>query len=956
MCSHEEITWKVIRNTVADRMIENSLTHKFIPSQRIRKRTKLMNAEIKKRGIIKDYNLYMALKTHVTQKVPVNHDIDDSDYLSDIDYSIIYNSDSKLKQYRIKNSSLRVFTSDEDEIDQATKKMKKDSSTKSVEKRTKKSVEKQIKKSADIRQQNNSMSQTCFFDNEDDSDKKNLTIRMTKKNSKTKPVENNTKKSSSIRRQEDFVSQGLYTSDENDNVKESQMLRKTKENSKVKPVEKNTKESVNIGRHFTSRALFTSDENDDEKDKQSKTKKNSTAKSVEKKAKKSVNIGWQKIVKKNRSTTLVSDNRQYIDISNNSKQNVFQNDECDSSKTVSNKKSLSPKLESQDDMVPCTTKSVNQNVSQNHRNTISVIPESDSPSNSGSDSQNNILHDTTRNHEDSVVAKKANSESNVQITAVVCKMDPEEEVMINRKNNAMQKESDTMIDKSNNSWNLQISSNDEMHESKLTTSNIQSSPINDPSSSISKRQPSISKDRSCEKSIKVEEKSSINTKNCNDAFVSSKSSALINNAKRNLTLILDTVDCTQVSLPNVSRDQEKDSGIDEDSQDKFVKQANKENQNNVAKIVEEVSVPSEPAETNKVAEEVQEGYIKETNLKVDDVTFKEQDTTDDTEAKEPKTDFPELHQTEEEDAGVSSEAKTLEDPCNVQKKQIQPKVMSTEIVNKRYKIVCKRDDDVNVARENTECNPSELYTSTSCPNAISDDIDDTSVKEINEIPAPQEIEHEEDEEDHTNVARCVSPRTKKRLERLNLIVGSDSSDSENEYRSIVDHGSESHTGNSNTSHSNTEDRTSRSNIPEEIDTAALRRDGTHQDVYAELDNDEGNSVSEKNDAETSHNEDTRQQRERIEDDQRNHISEESGVDVSRGKDNVSSEERPGDDEGINASGEGRNRPASPNDSNVDNEDDQHQKNMRYRPCNVSDIRIVILAGLEVGLGKVTRYS
>ncbi|XP_032685864.1 dentin sialophosphoprotein-like [Odontomachus brunneus] len=963
MCSHEKITWEVVRNTVAHRMIDNSLIHKFTPSQKIRKRTKLMNAEIKKRGIIKNYNVYKTLKTHVTHKVPVDYDTDDTDYLSDVDYSIIHNSNSKLKQYRIKNYSRikKTFslTSDEDEMDQTIKRMKINSSTKSVEKRTKKSVRKQLKKSVDIRQQDNYISQAYFFDNKDDGDdEKSEAMRTTKKNSKTKTVENNTKKSLNIR-QKDFVSQGLYTSDENDDVKESQTIRKTKENSKVKPVEKSTKESINIEQHFTSQALFTSDENDYEKESQMicKTKKNNTVKPVEKKSKKSVNIGWQEIVKKkNRSTTLVFDNKQHIDILNDSKQNVFQSDECDGSKTISNKRSLSPKLESQDDMISCTTKSANKDAPQNHSNTISVIPETDSPSNSGSDSQNNILHNTTQNHEDSIVVRETNFELNVPITAVLCETDPKEEIIINRENDTMQREviiniendamqkefvtDEKMMDKSNYSLSLQISSNDEMHESKLATLNIQSSPINDSPSSISKRsQSSVSKDRSCEELIKVEEKSSINANNCDDGLVSSKSSALINNAKRNLTLMLDTVDCTQVSSLNASHDQEKDSGIDEDSQDKFMKQrneANKENQNNVTKIVEKVSVSSEPAKTNEVTEEVREDYIKETNLKVDDMTFKEQDTADDAETKEPETDTPELNQTEEEDAKLSCEVKTLEDPCNVQKKQIQPKVTSTEIVNKRYKIVCKRDDDVNVAREDAECNSSKHYTSTSCPSTINDDIDDiddiddTSIREINEISVAQETEHEEDEEDHANIARCVSPRTEKRLQQLNLIVDSDSSDSENEneYRSIIDRDSEGHTGNSNMSHSNTEDTTSQNDVPEEMDTAALRRDDTRQDVHAELENDEGSNVSEKSDA---------KQRERVEDDQRSHISEENSVDVSHDKDNVSNEERPGNDERICTSGKRHNNPASPNDSNMDNEDDQRQKDVRYRPCNLEEL-------------------
>ncbi|XP_012057777.1 PREDICTED: uncharacterized protein LOC105620909 [Atta cephalotes] len=48
MCSHESITWTITNNSVMDRMLENSLIHKFRPSRKIRKRTKLLNTEIKK--------------------------------------------------------------------------------------------------------------------------------------------------------------------------------------------------------------------------------------------------------------------------------------------------------------------------------------------------------------------------------------------------------------------------------------------------------------------------------------------------------------------------------------------------------------------------------------------------------------------------------------------------------------------------------------------------------------------------------------------------------------------------------------------------------------------------------------------------------------------------------------------------------------------------------------------
>lgn len=870
MCSHEEITWKVVDNTIAHKMIDNSLIHKFVQSNKIRKRTKLMNAEIKKRGIIKDYNEYMALKESIIQKVPIDHDTDDTDNLSDIDYSIIHNSGSKLKQYRNKFSTSRVLINNENkEISQPIKKRKRDSTIKSIEKRTKKSVEKQTRKSVNISQQKNSISQIySSSDKDDDDNERSQTMRTTRKNNNTNPIEKNTKKPVNVRQQEDFLSQPLFTSDENDDEKESQVIQK-----------------------------------------------NSKAKSVVKKTKKFMDIGWQEVTKN--KNTFVSDNRQHTNNLNINKENISQSNKCNHPIVDFNERPLSPKSESQVDIVLYTTKSMSKDIPQDHNNLIAVIPKSDSPSNPESNSQDIVFHDTTLNHKDSeAVANETISELDSQLNTVVCEMNLDEKVPINREDDVV-KESNVMANELNHLWNLQISLNDEMSESKLDTSKNQFSPINDPPSSIDKNQPSALKDEKYEKPIKVEEKSSVNVKNQDDALTS-KSSELINNVKRNLSSALDTVDCIhQVSSPNASHDQQKDSGIDEDSQDTF-KQDKTENQNNAEdNLVKKISVPSEHAETEQVAEEVQEGDIKDINLKIDDKILKEEDTADDTEVKKPKTDVSELKQTEEEDTKINNEAKMPEDSCNVEKKQLQPKVMFTEVVNKRYKIVCKKNDYVNITRKDTACNFSNPNTSLSYPNAVGSDVDDTFIQTANEISVPQEMGCEEDEEDDANVARCVSPQMKKRLQQLNLTVdSSESSDNENEneFHSIA--GSNGHTNNSDANHSNAEDEMKL----QEVDIGALNSDGTREDVndYSKLGpEDQENGISKRN------------------------------VKTSQGEDNTSAEKELGNDEGSHASGERHNEFVLSNDRNVDDEDGQCQENVRYRPCNVSDIRIVISLSIYI---------
>jgi len=113
MCSHESITWEVTDNSVTDRMIENSLIHKFKSSRKLRKRTKLLNAEIKKYGV-KNYKHYVELKTNLLRNLTHDTDTDDSSSLSDIDYDIIYNSPSKQAKYVTKNFERYKLISEKD--------------------------------------------------------------------------------------------------------------------------------------------------------------------------------------------------------------------------------------------------------------------------------------------------------------------------------------------------------------------------------------------------------------------------------------------------------------------------------------------------------------------------------------------------------------------------------------------------------------------------------------------------------------------------------------------------------------------------------------------------------------------------------------------------------------------------------------------------------------------------
>lgn len=91
MCSHESVTWKVVPNTVTDRMTDNSLIHKFIPSRVISRRTKLLNNKVRNLNV-KDYRQYIQAKTAILRNLSEDTDTDDTSNLTDMDYSAIYNS------------------------------------------------------------------------------------------------------------------------------------------------------------------------------------------------------------------------------------------------------------------------------------------------------------------------------------------------------------------------------------------------------------------------------------------------------------------------------------------------------------------------------------------------------------------------------------------------------------------------------------------------------------------------------------------------------------------------------------------------------------------------------------------------------------------------------------------------------------------------------------------------
>lgn len=95
----DEITWNIVPNTVANRMIDCSLLHKLVPCRRLRRRNKAMNAAIKQYQSIKTYSQYIKMKTSVLRNVTDDSETDCNDTFTEDDYSILYKSNVSLSNY-----------------------------------------------------------------------------------------------------------------------------------------------------------------------------------------------------------------------------------------------------------------------------------------------------------------------------------------------------------------------------------------------------------------------------------------------------------------------------------------------------------------------------------------------------------------------------------------------------------------------------------------------------------------------------------------------------------------------------------------------------------------------------------------------------------------------------------------------------------------------------------------
>lgn len=176
-------------------------------------------------------------------------------------------------------------------------------------------------------------------------------------------------------------------------------------------------------------------------------------------------------------------------------------------------------------------------------------------------------------------------------------------------------------------------------------------------------------------------------------------------------------------------DQQKDSGIDEDSQDKCV-ELNVRDSNNVRNVTEKNYISPQFKKTSMAVENIAENC---TNLSVEAYNniLRENHII---KVEESLKDSFQLSQSNDEDVKMNGEDEAqTEESCDTQKKHLQPKVMFTEILNKRYKIV--NEERISNA---SECPLTNVTMSTSCLNVIDNDMDSLQERITEDITMRQE--------------------------------------------------------------------------------------------------------------------------------------------------------------------------------------------------------------------------
>ncbi|XP_018377544.1 PREDICTED: putative uncharacterized protein DDB_G0282133 isoform X2 [Trachymyrmex cornetzi] len=873
MCSHESITWTITDNSVTDRMLENSLIHKFRPSRKIRKGTKLLNTEIKKHCGVANYQHYVELKTNVIRNLVKDTDTSDSSSLSDVDYDIIYNS-SKRAKYKAKNFQNYVSISEENYkgCNRRTVIHKKKSRGRSTERKV------QVRKSPrlnpivsekcintgwqEVINKNNSVphkrSRTNISNNKRNILKSNDRIHLkaqSNKQSLSPQLDSQISSTSSIMKPGNkYVRQNHEDFDAIDNKlssEDNKIFNKTKPVSKKIQNKKDQSATINRSNieldshglhHHSSLPQSTSLENSTNAD----NELNSLVKSKDN-TNESTAVIESSINAKNCNSAYINYKPKLLkDVKRNLIPALEKVDSMNNSKDITDKSiggelsydQLLPDIEKFDQHHSTPLKKIQTNV-PNKDSSSDVLQDQQKDSGIDEDSQDKLVkieksNKTPMNQNMEKNAKKIliSSLELKKTDEVFETMEDCEEVVkdpqlndilreqINKEEKIPSGEEEMKNSPQLNQINMNVETNEENEHFVKTkgSSDIQKQQLLSPKNYMKEAHSnpcSLIQEKEDERIVKIpaeeEKDTSLQLKEDN-AKVDLEVPSINHKGKQNSK---EEKESSGEKIKNFSQ-------LNQTSNVTEIHSINREDRTHFVKSENSLDVQKQQVLSPK------ENHIKDVHLKSNNILDENNRQTND---EKEENNFFQLNQVNKNAKGhlINQEDKTCmkQDTHDTQKHEtLLPKITCTEILNKKYKLIYKKDDVVksniekidkidstNISNENPSIRKNTLVH---CPDVVdhnTDNLQETAVNE-EEIETPMTLETD-NEEDNMNY---MSPQIKKRLQqqaRLNLVVNSDSSESDDEY--VTTKTSQKHIqiqfkDSSNTNHCNEDDNLSNDEI------------------------------------------------------------------------------------------------------------------------------------------------
>ncbi|CAL1673249.1 unnamed protein product [Lasius platythorax] len=790
MYSDEDIGWSVEDNSVEDRMIDNSLIHKFMSSAKIRKRTKILNTKIKKYSGVKDYKHYIKLKTNVVRNVVEDTDTDNSDNLSDTDYDMIYNSLIQTKS-SVDNSKRYIFTEED------CKGFERKINTKHKEKNNIKNTKASIPKKKSLQAKCNTSA----------SKKRIGWQKVTKKNKDKSHLSNNqtctNKEENIVKNNNDYLqaqsnNQSLSLPFDSQNSTTSNIVKSVNENMRESYIDSNAVVNESNSQNSTIFNEIKTSESEIQDYKQ------------------------QNAVIDKSNTKLDSQNPP----------------DSPSKYLASSSKSSLKNIKSSDDEISTVIKLENNNSNtyeshkskllKNVRRNLTPVLEEALLMNNDKDIEEDKNEENGLNYSQLLVPTTSCTRHSTPIkktrTNVAKNLSPDTSSMDQQKDSGFDEDSQDRFVKIEQS-NIRSSTNPDIAEKMLVspqqyekiaeveTTTSENSKENTNNDNILEKQ-----DNKEEKEFSREEEEEKNSSQLNPIDKDIKQEVRLTNQENKTKFVKaeediekqqslspkenHAKDAHSKSCDNILKKQdikEKESSSEGkvrnslrlNEADKDADSINHENKNDLLnQSLHSYKMHSTEPEDSCQKPDIQkqqslspkEDHVKDIHSKSCNNILEEQDSRKKESFKEEITDFFQSNQIDKdaEIYSINHQDKThsmkLEDSCNIKKQQLLPKITYTEIINKKFAII-KQDNDINIEK-----------------NDIDSQEEISKAEEIDTNTLTLETDNEEDN------ANYISPETKKRLQqqaRLNLVVSSDSSQSDDEY--VIVETSRKHDDDSDTS-------------------------------------------------------------------------------------------------------------------------------------------------------------